>query len=106
MLPSNVTIKFPLLLPLRALARIGNVYVKQEKWELAVKYFDKSLADHRNPDIVNKKREVCLCVRIGEKGRGIPCIGTSMPKNEIVAPLQVATLTVIRELQYEITLCI
>lgn len=43
---------------LRALARIGTTYYKQEKLELALKYFDKSLADHRNPDIVKKKIEV------------------------------------------------
>lgn len=42
----------------RALARIGNAYFKQEKWELAIKYFDKSLAEHRNQDIVKKKKEV------------------------------------------------
>ena len=38
---------------------MGNVYWKQEKWLEAVKWYDKSLAEHRNPDIVSKKNEVC-----------------------------------------------
>ena len=44
----------------RALARMGNVYWRQEKWLEAVKWYDKSLAEHRNPDIVSKKNEVRL----------------------------------------------
>ena len=43
---------------IRAMARMGSVYVKRKDWENAVKYFDKSLAEHRNPDIVVKKNEV------------------------------------------------
>ena len=43
---------------IRALARMGSVYVKRKDLENAVKYFDKSLAEHRNPDIVAKKNEV------------------------------------------------
>ena len=35
------------------------MYWKQEKWAEAVKWYDKSLAEHRNPDIVSKKNEVC-----------------------------------------------
>ena len=42
----------------RAMARMGNVYWKQENWEEALRWFDKSLAEHRNPDIVTKKNEV------------------------------------------------
>ena len=42
----------------RALARMGNVHLKQENWAEAVRWFDKSLAEHRNPDIVIKKTEV------------------------------------------------
>ena len=37
---------------------MGNVYWKQENWEEALRWFDKSLAEHRNPDIVTKKNEV------------------------------------------------
>ena len=50
--------KFISFFSLRALARIGTAYYKQEKLEPAVKYFNKSLAEHRNPDIVKKKLEV------------------------------------------------
>jgi stress-induced-phosphoprotein 1 len=41
----------------KALARMGNVYWRQEKWLEAVRWYDKSLAEHRNPDIVSKKNE-------------------------------------------------
>ena len=43
---------------LRALARIGNVHLKMERYQLAIKYFDKSVAEHRSQDIVKKKLEV------------------------------------------------
>ena len=39
---------------------MGNVYWRQEKWFEAVRWYDKSLAEHRNPDIVSKKNEVRL----------------------------------------------
>ena len=39
---------------------MGNVYLKQGDYENAIKFFDKSLADHRNPDIVSKSIEVHL----------------------------------------------
>ena len=43
---------------------MGNVYFKQKKWEEAVKHYDHSLAEHRNPEIVVKKNEVygILCL--------------------------------------------
>lgn len=41
----------------KAFARMGNVYFKQKKWEEAVKHYDHSLAEHRNPEIVVKKNE-------------------------------------------------
>lgn len=47
---------------------MGNVYWKQEKWELAVKWFDKSLAEHRNPDILTKKNEVKRCANMWRGG--------------------------------------
>ena len=37
---------------------MGNVYSRQEKWDLAVTYYDKSLTEHRNQDIVKKRVEV------------------------------------------------
>ena len=50
---------------------MGNVYAKQEKWADAIKYFDKSLAEHRDQEVVKKKAQVsnspgtmymCVCV--------------------------------------------
>ena len=47
----------------RALARVGNAYLKQMDYENAVKYFNKSLTEHRNPEVVTKKNEVSFnCV--------------------------------------------
>lgn len=42
----------------RALARKGNVYLKQEQWQDAIKWFDKSLAEHRDQEVVKKKQKV------------------------------------------------
>ena len=49
---------------LRALAHIGNVHLKMERKQLAIKYFDKSVAEHRSQDIVKKKLEVMHFVRV------------------------------------------
>ena len=43
---------------LRALARIGNLHLKMEQYQLAIKYFDKSVAEHRSQDRVKKNLEV------------------------------------------------
>lgn len=40
----------------KAFARLGNIYLKKDDLENAVKYFDKSLTEHRTPDILNKLR--------------------------------------------------
>ena len=42
---------------LRALVRIGNVHL-MERIQLAIKYFDKSVGEHRSQDIVKKNLEV------------------------------------------------
>lgn len=42
----------------RALARKGNVYLRQEQWGDAIKWFDKSLAEHRDQEVVKKKQKV------------------------------------------------
>jgi stress-induced-phosphoprotein 1 len=42
----------------KALGRIGSAYQKLSNFPLAVKYFEKSLTEHRTPDILNKLREV------------------------------------------------
>ena len=41
---------------------MGNVYFRQKKWNDAVKYYDKSLTEHRSPDIKTKKDQVQICV--------------------------------------------
>ena len=43
---------------------MGNVYYQQQQWKEAIKYFDKSLTEHRNADVLKKKqlvRDVCVC---------------------------------------------
>ncbi|KDR83497.1 hypothetical protein GALMADRAFT_1338233, partial [Galerina marginata CBS 339.88] len=42
----------------KALGRIGSAYQKKGDPQLAIKYFQKSLTEHRTPDILNKLREV------------------------------------------------
>jgi len=42
----------------RALARMGNVYYQQQQWKDAIKFFDKSLTEHRNADVLKKKQQV------------------------------------------------
>ncbi|KAF9908689.1 Hsp90 cochaperone [Linnemannia zychae] len=41
----------------KALGRIGNAYAKQDKLAEAIKYYGKSLAEHRTPDILAKLKE-------------------------------------------------
>ncbi|KAG6820167.1 hypothetical protein H0H93_004430 [Arthromyces matolae] len=42
----------------KAYGRAGSAYVKKGDHPNAIKYFNKSLAEHRTPDILNKLREV------------------------------------------------
>ncbi|KAI0079741.1 hypothetical protein K474DRAFT_564439 [Panus rudis PR-1116 ss-1] len=41
----------------KALGRIGSAYSKKNDLDTAIKYFNKSLTEHRTPDILNKLRE-------------------------------------------------
>ncbi|KAG0326821.1 Hsp90 cochaperone [Podila humilis] len=41
----------------KALGRIGTAYLKQEKLSEAIKFYGKSLAEHRTPDILAKLKE-------------------------------------------------
>ena len=67
----------------RALARKGSVYLRQEQWQDAIKWFDKSLAEHWDQEVVKKKQKVSLhsgscrvvvgrCVPVSSGGEG-PC---------------------------------
>lgn len=40
----------------KAFARLGNTYLKKGDLEAAIKAFDKSLTEHRTPDVLNKLR--------------------------------------------------
>ncbi|KAJ6510250.1 activator of Hsp70 and Hsp90 chaperone [Mycena vitilis] len=42
----------------KAYGRIGSAYQKKDDMASAIKYFQKSLTEHRTPDILNKLREV------------------------------------------------
>jgi len=51
----------------KAYARMANAYLKQEKLKEAVQYFDKSLSEQRDPDIVKKRNEVDKLLKKQEK---------------------------------------
>lgn len=42
----------------RAFARIGNAYSKLNDLKSALKYYDHSLSEHRNPEVIKKKQAV------------------------------------------------
>ncbi|CAF1422154.1 unnamed protein product [Rotaria magnacalcarata] len=42
----------------KAYARIGNVKTQEKDYEAAVKFYNHSLSEHRNPEILQKKQEI------------------------------------------------
>lgn len=50
----------------KSFARIGNSYLKKNDLQNAAKYFDKSLTEHRTPDILNKLRATQKEIKVQE----------------------------------------
>lgn len=50
----------------KAFARLGTIYLKQDNLPEAVKYFDKSLTEHRTPDVLNKLRSTQKEMKVRE----------------------------------------
>ncbi|KAJ3070310.1 Hsp90 cochaperone [Podochytrium sp. JEL0797] len=51
----------------KAFGRMGNAYFKQSDYTNAIKYFQKSLSEHRTPDILNKLRDCEKLAKEAEK---------------------------------------
>jgi stress-induced-phosphoprotein 1 len=51
----------------RAYARMANVKTQEKDYENALKYYNHSLSEHRNPDILTKKQEVEKILKEQEK---------------------------------------
>ena len=56
--PSNYLSSRLSRLAFRAYARMANVKTLQKEYEPALKYYNHSLSEHRNPEILTKKLEV------------------------------------------------
>lgn len=43
---------------IRAYARIANVKVQEKNYHDAIKYYNRSLSEYRNPEVLKKKQEI------------------------------------------------
>ncbi|KAI5964164.1 STI1 [Candida pseudojiufengensis] len=50
----------------KSFARLGSIYLKKDDLENAVKYFDKSLTEHRTPDVLSKLRSTQREIKLRE----------------------------------------
>lgn len=50
----------------KAFARLGNIYLKKDNLSEAAKYFDKSLTEHRTPEVLNKLRSTQKAIKVKE----------------------------------------
>ncbi|QEL62655.1 hypothetical protein SBP28_004372 [Candidozyma auris] len=50
----------------KSFARIGNCYLKKDDLENAAKFFDKSLTEHRTPDVLSKLRNTQKEIKVRE----------------------------------------
>ena len=58
LIPCDAAVELSELIICRAFGRIGTNYVKMEEYDMAIEYFNRSLTEHRTPEILNKLRDV------------------------------------------------
>jgi len=51
----------------KAFARIGTAYMKKDELEESLNYYNKSLSEHRNPDVVKKVQEIKKSIKEKER---------------------------------------
>jgi len=51
----------------KAFARIGTAYMKKDELQESLNYYNKSLSEHRNPDIVKKVQEIQKSIKEKER---------------------------------------
>ena len=54
----TITKNINIIILCRAYARMANVKTQEEDYEAAIKYYNHSLSEHRNPEILRKKQEI------------------------------------------------
>lgn len=66
----------------RALGRIGSCYLKLDNLNEAIKYFEKSLTEHRSPDVLTKLRDTQRELRKREEEAYIDPVKAEEARNE------------------------